>query len=125
MSIFTAGRLLLQSISDDEMFSLATIARFDEGDGSYGSGSSGYVQIATDVPCRVGRSETSENEMIDVTGDNQLKSVIEYLLSFPVGTDVQATDRVTLDDGRVFDVAGSYANIQNLAMTSVVANEST
>ncbi len=123
MGIFDLGASLLQTASDNEMDRLALIERLDEGDGSYGSGSGGYAQVATDVPCRVGRTETSESEALDNTAQN--KSVIGYLLSFPVGTDVDARDRVTLDDGRVFHVAGSYANIQTLAMKQVIGEEVT
>ncbi|MCP5016158.1 MAG: hypothetical protein GY938_12940 [Ketobacter sp.] len=123
MGIFEAGRQLLEAASDAEMPEVALIERLGDGDGVYGSGGTGYSSVGVDIPCRVGRDESTQMDNLDV--NSQLTSVVDSLLSFPVGTDVNAKDRVTLDSGRVFEVKGDSAKITTLAMVSVVASEVT
>lgn len=121
MSIFEAGRLLLSKISDDELPESATINRLLDGAGTYTSSDGGYTEIATGVPCRVGKLEANQAQFFS-TG-NKLNSTTDSLITFALGTDIRPQDTITLINGRTFSVEGDYSPNSELAMTQVRAIE--
>lgn len=98
MSIPLAG---LRARAVRFMTDRAVIARYTEVSTSDGITQT-WATLATDVPCEVWPSGVSAAEAVGAGA--QLRALSTWTVRLPYGQDVTVRDRITVGDGRVFEI---------------------